>query len=167
VTGLLSQYSLGQDQYPKTVIDANNVLSNHWFDPAYVEAKKKRCQQPPHSKPREQEQDEDKPELLFAQMEGRCYCCSKTGHKSPQCRYKDRPKHEWAINKTPEIVHAQTIITESTSARDDTSTIASSSTTQLPNNSKKPVFSWQGAMIAGVSEKLDLTGQSVVGGSVL
>jgi hypothetical protein len=37
ITGLLSQYSLGQDQYPKTIVDANNVLSNHCFDPAYAE----------------------------------------------------------------------------------------------------------------------------------
>jgi uncharacterized OB-fold protein len=92
-------------------------------------------------KPKEPKQDEEKPELSFAQMEGRCYCCGKTGHTSPQCCHKDQPKHEWAINKTPEIVHAQTIVTESTSRRDDASTITSSSTTQPPDNSKKPAFS--------------------------
>jgi hypothetical protein len=35
--GLSSQFSLGQDQYPKTILDANNVLSNHQFDAAYIE----------------------------------------------------------------------------------------------------------------------------------
>jgi hypothetical protein len=30
--GLNTQQSLHNDQYPKTVIDANNVLSNHKFD---------------------------------------------------------------------------------------------------------------------------------------
>jgi len=32
-------------------------------------------------------------------MEGKCYCCRKGGHKSPQCHHKIRPKEEWAINK--------------------------------------------------------------------
>ncbi|KAL7577185.1 hypothetical protein ACA910_003520 [Epithemia clementina (nom. ined.)] len=31
-------------------------------------------------------------------MEGKCYCCGKAGHKSPDCRYKDKAKEEWAIN---------------------------------------------------------------------
>jgi hypothetical protein len=39
-------------------------------------------------------------ELSFAQMEGRCYCCGKEGHKSPSCRDKDKPKDEWAIHKS-------------------------------------------------------------------
>jgi hypothetical protein len=39
---LSSQFSLGQDQYPKTILDANNVLSNDQFDAAYIENRKKR-----------------------------------------------------------------------------------------------------------------------------
>ena len=39
---LSSQYSLGQDQYPKTLVNATNVLSNHHFDSAYTERDKKR-----------------------------------------------------------------------------------------------------------------------------
>jgi hypothetical protein len=30
--GLSTQQSLHNDQYPKTVVDANNMLSNHKFD---------------------------------------------------------------------------------------------------------------------------------------
>ena len=34
-------------------------------------------------------------------MEGKCYCCGKTGHKSPQCWMREKtPREEWAINKT-------------------------------------------------------------------
>ncbi|MGL5935619.1 MAG: hypothetical protein ACRCZI_08340, partial [Cetobacterium sp.] len=40
--GLESQYSLGVDQYPKTLVAAIQVLSDHTFDAAYSEAKKKR-----------------------------------------------------------------------------------------------------------------------------
>ena len=37
---LSTQFLLQKDQYPKTVTDANNVLSNHRYDQAYHDAKK-------------------------------------------------------------------------------------------------------------------------------
>jgi hypothetical protein len=43
-------------------------------------------------------------------MEGKCYCCGKPGHKLPDCRHKNKPKNEWAINKAeinPQQQHAQ------------------------------------------------------------
>jgi hypothetical protein len=30
------------------------------------------------------------PELFFDQIEGICYCCGKTGHKSPKCNDKNK-----------------------------------------------------------------------------
>ena len=39
-------------------------------------------------------------QLNFANVEGRCYCCGKAGHISPNCRNKDKiPREKWAINK--------------------------------------------------------------------
>ena len=32
LSGLITQQSLKNDQYPKTITEANNVLSNHKFD---------------------------------------------------------------------------------------------------------------------------------------
>ena len=40
-------------------------------------------------------------------MEGKCYCCGKTGHLSPQCHFKDKPREEWFINKSQQS-HVQT-----------------------------------------------------------
>ena len=40
-TGLATQYSLGNDQYPKDLVSATNVLSNHRFDPTCQEKLKK------------------------------------------------------------------------------------------------------------------------------
>jgi hypothetical protein len=40
LTGLGTQQSLGNDQYPKTVIEANNVLSNHKLDTRFKSKKK-------------------------------------------------------------------------------------------------------------------------------
>ena len=42
----------------------------------------------------------EKINLSFAQVEGKCYCCRKTGHMSPQCCFKDKPINEWFTNKT-------------------------------------------------------------------
>jgi hypothetical protein len=45
--------------------------------------------------------------MSFTQLEGRCYCCGKPGHRSPDCREKDKiPREEWAINKV-EASHVQ------------------------------------------------------------
>ena len=46
--------------------------------------------------------------LLFAQMEGRCYCCIKLGHKYTDCRTKDKiPKYGWLINKAQQHVQSK------------------------------------------------------------
>ena len=49
----------------------------------------------------DEENNENVPSLAFM-MDRRCYCCWKVGHKSPKCRYKDRPKSEWFVNKEKE-----------------------------------------------------------------
>jgi hypothetical protein len=95
--GLATQLSLGNDQYPKTITDANSVLSNHKFD---IFKQSNRMHQKHYQDQQKHEQESEKVNLSFVQMEGKCYCCGKPGHKSPQCRFKDKPKSEWAINKT-------------------------------------------------------------------
>jgi len=92
---LVQQKSLGNDQYPKTIAEANNVLNNHRFD---VVTNKKNVKVTHQESTKDKEGDES-PKLTFAQMEGKCYCCGKVGHKSPQCCHKNRPKEECAINK--------------------------------------------------------------------
>jgi hypothetical protein len=99
IINLNSQKSLGNDQYPRTIVETNNVLSNHTFDATKV----KKPDQKHHnkSKPKEDKNDEEVTPLLFAQMEGKCYCCGKPGYKSPECRSKEKiPGEEWAINKS-------------------------------------------------------------------
>jgi hypothetical protein len=105
LTNLNSQKSLGNDQYPKTLIETNNVLGSHRFDANETRKKMGQPRKEETNSPKEQDQDKIPP-LSFAQMEGKCYCCGKAGHKSPVCRHKGKPKDEWAINKA-EINHEQ------------------------------------------------------------
>jgi hypothetical protein len=54
-------------------------------------------------------------------------------HKSPACRLRNRPKQEWAINKTSENIQAQNVMTslssqEGRSDNNATTSITSTST---------------------------------------
>ena len=93
--GLNQQISLGNNQFPTTVVAANQVLSNHRLDNAVRNKERSRG----IIKREDNEEPEELPQLSFAQLEGKCYCCGKGGHKSPQCKYKAKPKEEWSINK--------------------------------------------------------------------
>jgi hypothetical protein len=110
LNNLNSQKSLGNDQYPKTLIESNNVLGSHRFDKNHRNTGQSKKDK--ESSPKEPNQENDTiPPLSFAQMEGKCYCCGKPGHKSPTCRHKSKPRDEWAINKAEinqQQQHAQT-----------------------------------------------------------
>ena len=149
VSGLATQFSLGQDQYPKTYVAANNVLSNHRFDPAYAENKKKRREHEKKSHSNKESTDkpsEDEPvQLSFAQIEGRCYCCGKKGHNSPKCRDNSKPKSEWYINKTKEaqFLQQQSSAGGSNSGGDQASVAASTNNSTSNTTAEKEIqFSW-------------------------
>jgi hypothetical protein len=94
---LHSQYSLKNNQFPTAMAAATSVLSNHKFDEP-EKFKRDKLNKDGKEKDRKStsEETETAPLLSFVQMEGRCYCCGKPGHKSPQCRHKDKPKDDWA-----------------------------------------------------------------------
>jgi hypothetical protein len=72
------------------------VLSNHRFDNT---GKTKNDNTVKSNENNSSAPKEEAPEMSFAMMEGKCYCCGKPNHKSPACRLKDKiPKEEWAIN---------------------------------------------------------------------
>ena len=97
---LNQQFSLGNNQYPNSIIEANSVLNNHKLDMVYTKTKLNLRNQISKEKEKENANKTEEPILqTFAQIEGRCYCCGKPGHKSPQCKLKDvKPRHEWFIN---------------------------------------------------------------------
>ena len=98
IKGLHSQKVLGNDQYPRTVVESNSVLSTHRYDNSREFPPKKNEKK---EKEKETTDKDEGPTLSFAQLEGKCYCCGKAGHRSPDCYKKSKiPREEWAINKT-------------------------------------------------------------------
>jgi hypothetical protein len=131
-SNLNSQESLGNDQYPRTIVETNNLLSNHKFD--IVRFKKLDQKHYNKSNPKEEKYKEGVTRLSFAQMEGKCYFCGKPGHKSPEYRSKDRiPIEEWAINKSQQQQHVQ-------SKNDDAKNTSGSTIT----TKKEAVVGWTG-----------------------
>jgi hypothetical protein len=108
LNNLNSQKSLGNDQYPRTIVETNNVLSNHKLDEKQKPIKGKQEHKHPikTQKGKDESDNEESTPLSFAQMEGKCYCCGKKGHRSPECYSKDKiPKEEWAVNKSQQHAH--------------------------------------------------------------
>ena len=108
MSGLETQHSLGNDQYPKSLVDAYTVLGNHSYDQEYYKAKEKRNQKAAakkesNSSPKNDENKDSaaKLSMSFSQLKKKnvCYCCGKT-HALTNCPLRNTtPKQEWHINK--------------------------------------------------------------------
>ncbi len=119
VTGITSQYSLGNDQFPKTLEKAVDCVSNHPFDKAYKEKMNQKKKQQQSSKSSNSSVATPKAEanpsenqvasLNFAQLETRCWCCGKKGHISPQCPLRNLPKEKWAMNQNKNVQLYQSV----------------------------------------------------------
>jgi hypothetical protein len=102
--GLVSQFSMQNNQYPKTYTTATDILSNHRFDNRGNSSKKKW-----NNKPKKDEDENSSGKTTtetnatsFAQggKDKTWYCCGKAGHLSPDCPDKNTIKKEnWHINK--------------------------------------------------------------------
>jgi hypothetical protein len=115
IKGLMDQFSLNQDQYPKTINHATNVLSNHKFNEKFYENRKKNQDE---KKTKDDQEGRDPPkEINFAQLKGTCYCCGKKGHHNPKCPEKNKDKKDWAINKTREAAFIQSAVTARTDSQ--------------------------------------------------
>ena len=99
--GFISQYSLGNDQYPKTLTTAIDVLSQHKIDAKYYENQKARREKAQSDRNDRNECNNDSVhETSFAQRDLTCYCCGKKGHSSTVCdKTSTIPQNEWWISK--------------------------------------------------------------------
>ena len=128
MNGLMSQYSMENDQYPKSIIAAIDILANRKHDNYSLKKDEKY---------KKQDEDDNKStasETRLAQFSGvTCYCCRKKGHKSPQCPEKDtRPRDQWAIRRAEQHLRAE-------ADGDDDGSIASHATSGTIEVSKTKV----------------------------
>jgi len=89
---------LGNDQYPKDLITATDIMSNHKLDPKYFENRETRKK----AYNKQQHEKKDSPaetETSFAQTEADCYACGKKGHMACECTRKPNKCADWHVNK--------------------------------------------------------------------
>ena len=107
--GFVNQYSLGNDQYPKTKTGAIDVLSNHQYDKDYYDQRAK-ARKIKADKDKEQQRKITEAEKAASFAQGKtmiCYCCGKAGHLSPDCKDKNKPKNKWHVQKAMHQQHLQ------------------------------------------------------------
>jgi hypothetical protein len=94
-----------------------------------------------NDKPDEKE-DEQEITLSFAQLEGKCYCCGKPGHRLPECHEKNHPREEWAIQKAE-----QSHLEAPESANTATGSSNNASNDRLNTQGQMTTTRWNGAHI--------------------
>ena len=114
--GLASQYSMKNNQYPKSIVSATDIMRNHCHDDAGKQKERRK------GKPKEKDKDESKDEedqppqtgndANFAKRgslrEGTCYCCGKAGHISPDCPdAANTPKSQWYLKAASQHMCAE------------------------------------------------------------
>ena len=125
---------------------ASNVLSNHPHDNA--NSRRERQKKNNETMPNGEKEDEEQMPLSFAQIEGKCYCCGKPGHKSPNCRQKDKPKEEWWINKAQQhLQKTQQNTSTSTSTNANTESPNNTNDTSNPTPNEQP-SAWMGVHLS-------------------
>ncbi len=151
-----SQYSLGNSQYPQTVTESQQVISNHTWDKTYKDRKKegKRDRKKDDKSSDKQEQDTIPKNLSFAQMRNKCYACGGP-HKLNDCsKRNDIPRGQWYINNAKEVKQMkqfQQIVSEINEVDNASGTAASAATNtatesvasnQTPGEQFKNAFNW-------------------------
>jgi hypothetical protein len=95
---------MGTNQYPKTITNATDILSNHNLEDYKVPYKKKVWSNTNKyaAETQANKNPNDSEEMNFAQInkDEMCYCCGKKGHISPKCKEKNtRNQEDWAFRR--------------------------------------------------------------------
>ena len=95
-----SQFSLGNNQYPKDLTAATDALSNHRYDQQFYNNRDKRRRQNQQNQQQTANDNNNNEETSFAQCEQCCYVCGDPGHLQPDCpQHYTKPRQEWYVNR--------------------------------------------------------------------
>jgi hypothetical protein len=117
MTSLTTQFSMGTNQYPKDVMAAVDILTNHRFDKKEPKNNNQRNRNwnDNNTASTRTTQSSFNQEALKKETS---YCCGKKGHYSNKCPEKDKSsKDEWAVKKA--MMHAQAKLEKESEERDD------------------------------------------------
>jgi hypothetical protein len=115
MTSLTTQFSMGTNQYPKDVLAAVDILTNHRFDKKEPKYNNQRNRNWNNGNTAITTQSSFNQEAL---KKATCYCCGKKGHYSNKCPEKDKcSKDEWAVKKA--MMHAQAKLEKDSEEKDD------------------------------------------------
>jgi len=93
--GLVSQFSMKNDQYPRTMTNAVDVMAKHQFDQAFYDRKK--AAQNRNST--DNKERESKPQLAQMKVGYCCHICGKDDHPKKECPKSDLPRKDWFVTK--------------------------------------------------------------------
>ena len=101
LTNFATQYSLGNNQYPRTFNAALDVLSNHKLDAKYYKQRKRdKDQLKIDAKQEDTNPSLDAPSNAQKSKEYRCHCCGSRDHNLKKCpELKTRPRDRWWAEK--------------------------------------------------------------------
>jgi hypothetical protein len=134
MTSLMTQFSMGTNQYPEDVLKAVDILTNHRFD--------KREPRNNNQKSKNRNNDNTASTITtqssFNQEEAKnaqCYCCGKKGHYANKCPEKGKkPKDQWAVKKA--MMHAQSETEKESENKEEDDNASQSSRKSNKSNTK-------------------------------
>ena len=103
LNGMVSQFSMNNNQYPVDIRQAMDILSNHKHDNHKTRKGRGRLKD-------DKDETTKRSEASFSQSKNMktSYCCGKKGHMSPKCLEKDKiPKEDWSICKAEQHMQAE------------------------------------------------------------
>ena len=133
--------SLGDVEYPKTVLKAHSVLGEHTWDKDYADKNKKQKEKKNDKKT--SKKDEENPSMSFAQFsKTKCYCCGKNNHDYKDCSKRSTTnKNDWWINKQKDVQQYNQIISDIKTMM-NTEANSTSTTTQDEAGNTSAEASW-------------------------
>jgi len=85
--GFGAQFSLGNDQHPKDLIAATDIMPDHKLDPKCFE-NREACEKACNKQQHEKKDSPAETETSLAQTEADCCACGRKGHMARDCNKK-------------------------------------------------------------------------------